>query len=303
MTVDHVAADLAGMAGVHRLRYAFTPLVRDGRGHARLGPRRGAVLRRTGGQIAVMHRIVVEEKRWIGDGLFLHALNFCMLLPGPEAQQLATYIGWLMHGTRGAVIAGGLFILPGALAIMALSWVYVLWGDVGLVEGIFFGLKAAVLAIVVQALVPIGKRAVKTTATRAITALSFVGIFAFHTPFPLIVALAALTGYLGARRTVGLRAGGRARGAAGRSCDRCRQPARGRGRRYGRERTARGVAGRACRARPLAGAGSTDRIVRRAGNVFADIAVFFSKMAVVTFGGAYAVLAYAGQRRSASMAG
>ncbi|MGR3551782.1 chromate transporter [Pseudooceanicola sp.] len=146
-----------------------------------------------------MHRIVVEEKRWIGDGWFLHALNFCMLLPGPEAQQLATYIGWLMHGTRGAVIAGGLFILPGALAIMALSWVYVLWGDVGLVEGIFFGLKAAVLAIVVQALVPIGKRAVKTTATRAIAALSFVGIFAFHTPFPLIVALAAPTGYLGAR--------------------------------------------------------------------------------------------------------
>ena len=111
------------------------------------------------GQIAVMHRILVEEKKWLGDGRFLHALNFCMLLPGPEAQQLATYIGWLMHGVRGALIAGGLFILPGMLAIMGLSWIYAIWGEVGFVAALFFGLKAAVLAIVLQAVVRVGKRA------------------------------------------------------------------------------------------------------------------------------------------------
>ncbi|MDP2083843.1 MAG: chromate transporter, partial [Gemmobacter sp.] len=113
------------------------------------------------GQIAVMHRILVEEKRWLGDGRFLHALNFCMILPGPEAQQLATYIGWLMHGVRGALVAGLLFILPGVVAIMALSWVYAIWGDVGFVSALFFGLKAAVLAIVLQAVLRVGRRALR----------------------------------------------------------------------------------------------------------------------------------------------
>lgn len=248
------------------------------------------------GQIAVMHRIVVEEKRWIGDGRFLHALNFCMLLPGPEAQQLATYIGWLMHGTRGAVIAGGLFILPGVLAIMALSWVYVLWGDVGLVEGIFFGLKAAVLAIVVQALVRIGRRALKTPTMRLIAALSFVGIFAFHLPFPLIVALAALTGYIGARAGVSGFAPGGGHGAQGAAhladADSLLGDEGG-----GLDRSAR-------RGALLAGLAALGLwlvpvvlivVVAGPGNVFAEIAVFFSKMAVVTFGGAYAVLAYVGQ--------
>src|SRR5471032_2278075 len=103
------------------------------------------------GQIALMHRIVVDDKKWVSDARFLHALNYCMLLPGPEAQQLATYLGWLMHGTLGGVTAGGLFILPGAIAIMGLSWIYALYGHVGLVAGLFFGLKAAVLAVVVQA--------------------------------------------------------------------------------------------------------------------------------------------------------
>lgn len=131
------------------------------------------------GQIAVMHRILVEEKRWLGDGRFLHALNFCMLLPGPEAQQLATYIGWLMHGVRGALIAGLLFILPGVVAIMALSWIYAIWGDVGFVSALFFGLKAAVLAIVLQAVVRVGRRALKNRAMKAIAAASFVAIFAF----------------------------------------------------------------------------------------------------------------------------
>ena len=108
------------------------------------------------GQIAVMHRILIDEKRWIGEQRFLHALNFCMLLPGPEAQQLATYIGWLLHGVRGGLVAGVLFVLPGALAILALSWIYVLFGDAGPIEALFFGLKAAVVAIVVQAVVRIG---------------------------------------------------------------------------------------------------------------------------------------------------
>src|SRR2546429_1685721 len=107
------------------------------------------------GQIAVMHRILVEEKRWISERRFLHALNYCMLLPGPEAQQLATYIGWLMHGTRGGVVAGGLFIIPGVIAIMALSWIYVLVGSVGAVAALFLGLKAAVLAIVLEAVLRI----------------------------------------------------------------------------------------------------------------------------------------------------
>jgi chromate transporter len=113
------------------------------------------------GQIAVMHRIIVEEKRWIGENRFLHALNYCMLLPGPEAQQLAVYIGWLLHKTKGGLVAGTLFVLPGVVAIMALSWIYALFGNVGAVEALFFGLKAAVLAIVLEAVVRVGKRALK----------------------------------------------------------------------------------------------------------------------------------------------
>ncbi len=113
------------------------------------------------GQIAVMHRILVEEKRWVSESRFLHALNYCMLLPGPEAQQLATYIGWLMHRTAGGLMAGGLFILPGAICIMVLSWIYAAFGNVGFVAALFFGLKAAVLAIVLQAVVRVGKRALQ----------------------------------------------------------------------------------------------------------------------------------------------
>ena len=149
------------------------------------------------GQIAVMHRILVEEKRWLGEARFLHALNFCMLLPGPEAQQLATYTGWLMHGVRGGFMAGLLFVLPGAVAIMALSVVYALYGNVGTVAALFFGLKAAVLAIVVQAVVRIGSRALRNRAMMALAAASFVAIFFFAAPFPLIVLAAAVTGYLG----------------------------------------------------------------------------------------------------------
>src|SRR5688500_10775268 len=129
------------------------------------------------GQIAVMHRILVEEKRWIGEERFLHALNYCMLLPGPEAQQLATYIGWLLHKTRGGLIAGTLFVLPGFVAILALSYVYALLGQVPLVEGLFFGLKAAVIAIVLQAVARLGSRALKNNAMLGLAAAAFVAIF------------------------------------------------------------------------------------------------------------------------------
>ena len=149
------------------------------------------------GQIAVMHRIIVEEKRWISEQRFLHALNYCMLLPGPEAQQLATYIGWLMHRTLGGIIAGGLFIVPGIVAIMALSYVYALWGNVPVVTALFFGLKAAVLVIVVEAVLRIGKRALKTRMLVGIAAISFIAIFFLGVPFPLIVLAAAAAGFIG----------------------------------------------------------------------------------------------------------
>src|SRR3989440_2065360 len=139
------------------------------------------------GQIAVMHRILVEEKRWISERRFLHALNYCMLLPGPEAQQLATYVGWLMHRTRGGIVAGGLFIVPGILSIMALSYVYAGWGRVPMVQALFFGLKAAVLAIVLEAVVRIGRRALKNRVMIALAAAAFLGIFFFAVPFPVIV--------------------------------------------------------------------------------------------------------------------
>src|SRR6185295_3286888 len=138
------------------------------------------------GQIAVMHRILVEEKRWIGEGRFLHALNFCMLLPGPEAQQLATYIGWLMHGTRGGLVAGALFVLPGFLAIMAFSLVYVLWGYHPVIAGLFLGLKAAVVALIVEAILRISRRALRSPLAISIAVLAFIAIFLLRVPFPII---------------------------------------------------------------------------------------------------------------------
>lgn len=129
------------------------------------------------GQIAVMHKLVVEEKKWLGENRFLHALNYCMLLPGPEAQQLITYIGWLMYGTRGGVVAGALFVLPGFLAILVLSILYSLWKEVAFVEGLFYGIKPAVLAIVVGAVIKIGKRALKNEVMVGIAVLAFLAIF------------------------------------------------------------------------------------------------------------------------------
>jgi chromate transporter len=247
------------------------------------------------GQIAVMHRILVEERRWLGDERFLHALNFCMLLPGPEAQQLATYIGWLMHRTWGGVIAGALFVLPGLVTIMALSWIYALFGDVGFVSGLFFGLKAAVLAIVLQAVLRVGKRALRNGAMRLIAALSFVAIFAFGTPFPLIVLAAAMIGFLGARAGLPAFASGGGHGALGGTvADRDTL--------LGEELAE--IPAPAARAARVAGLVALTLwllpvvilvLSLGPGHVFADIAVFFSKMAVVTFGGAYAVLAYVAQ--------
>ena len=149
------------------------------------------------GQIAVMHRELVEQRKWISDARFLHALNYCMLLPGPEAAQLAIYIGWMLHRTMGGLIAGLLFVLPGFVAILALSIVYALYGHVAVVMAVFFGLKAAVLAVVMEAVLRIGRKALKNSAMVAIAAFAFVAIYFFKVPFPLIVVGAGLTGIVG----------------------------------------------------------------------------------------------------------
>src|ERR687898_648066 len=141
------------------------------------------------GQIAMMHRIVVDEKKWIDEPRFLHALNFCMLLPGPEAQKLATYIGWLLHGVRGGLAAGILFVLPGALVMLAVSLLYVLGRGIPVIDGALLGIKAAVLVIVVEALIRIGRRGLKTRLLIGLAALAFVGIFFLDLPFPLIVVV------------------------------------------------------------------------------------------------------------------
>ena len=147
------------------------------------------------GQIALIHREVVDDRKWIEEKEFLHALNFCMLLPGPEAMQLATYIGWKLHGLRGGLIAGLLFVLPGALVILALSMLYALFGKLNIVEGIFWGIKAAVLVIVLEALLRVAKRALKKPTDWAIAAASFSALFCFALPFPLVIAVAAFIGF------------------------------------------------------------------------------------------------------------
>jgi len=244
------------------------------------------------GQIAVMHRILVEEKKWIGEERFLHALNFCMLLPGPEAQQLATYIGWLLHRVKGGLVAGALFILPGLLSIMALSWLYILYGNLGPIEALFFGLKAAVLAIVLQAVVRIGSRALGNGSRLAIAAAAFMAIFFLDVPFPLILIGAGLVGFTAGRSGSRAFAGGEHGTAAGSMPD---------------SESALGVALPPHAKPPLRSIAllafvllllwlaPVALLLASGGGVFADIALFFSKMAVVTFGGAYAVLAYVAQ--------
>ncbi len=246
------------------------------------------------GQIAVMYRVVVEEKRWVSEERFLHALNYCMLLPGPEAQQLATYIGWLMHRTLGGIIAGGLFILPGIICIMALSYIYALWGQVPIITAIFFGLKAAVLAIVVEAVLRIGKRALKSRALVALAAVAFIGIFFFAVQFPIIILAAALLGFTGVLNATSPSHGMKTSAGVNPHAEASLLG-------EGDLEHARPTIGRALRVSAvwlslwlipviaLLLAFGTE-------NVFSQIAVFFSKMAMVTFGGAYAVLAYVAQQ-------
>ena len=248
------------------------------------------------GQIAVMHRILVEEKRWISESRFLHALNYCMLLPGPEAQQLATYVGWLMHRTRGGLMAGGLFILPGVICIMALSYIYAAYGQVGVVAALFFGLKSAVLAIVVEAVVRVGKRALKNNVMVALAGIAFFGIFFLNVPFPIIVFGAALVGFVGGWIQLEAFQVSSGHGASGKD-----------------QAIIDSLLGDDIpdHVRPSAGRALRVAVIWLAlwlvpvfallwlfgsQNVFSQIAVFFSKMAMVTFGGAYAVLAYVAQQ-------
>jgi chromate transporter len=248
------------------------------------------------GQIAVMHRILVEEKKWIGEERFLHALNFCMLLPGPEAQQLAIYIGWLLHKTIGGLLAGVMFVLPGLISIMALSWIYVLWGNVGAVAGLFFGLKAAVLAIVAQAVLRIGGRALGNPTRIAVAVGAFVAIFLLDVPFPLIVLSAGLIGYVaGLRGSSAFGTGGgygAATGAIVSDADSA----------LGTEIPAHALPNRGWTARMTVTLltlwlGPVALIAAWLGpdSAFTNIATFFSKAAMVTFGGAYSVLAYVAQ--------
>lgn len=225
-------------------------------------------------QIALMHRIFVEEKKWIDEARFMHALNYCMLLPGPEAQQLATYVGWLLHGVKGGVVAGALFVAPGALVVFALSWLYAAQGSAQLVEAAFFGVRAAVLAFVVEALIRISRRALKGPADLLTAIAAFAALTLFSVPFPVIILAAA---FFGAWRAGGGAATKADLGAAA-------PPAK--------NTLAAAVLWAGAWAAPVAlsfAALGPDHIVTRVG-------VFFSKLALVSFGGAYAVLAYLRQQ-------
>jgi chromate transporter len=248
-------------------------------------------------QIAVMHRILVEEKRWISESRFLYALNYCMLLPGPEAKQLAIYIGWLMNRTVGGIMAGSLFVVPGIISIMALSYIYAAYGNVPLIVALFFGLKAAVLAIVLEAVVRIGKRALKNNAMRVLAAAAFIGIFFFDVPFPLIVLTAALIGFVGAasgaevfKAESGHGKGGGSKDSSADSLLADELPE------HARPTVARALSVSAIWLALWLVPVIVIIAALGTGNVFSQIAIFFSKMAVVTFGGAYAVLAYVAQQ-------
>ena len=247
------------------------------------------------GQIAVMHRILVDEKRWISEERFLHALNYCMLLPGPEAQQLAIYIGWLLHGTRGGIVAGSLFVLPGFLSILGLSVIYALYQETTLVQAVFFGLKAAVLVIVLEAVQRIGKRTLKHPLLVWLAALAFVALFFFNVAFPVVVLAAGMIGYFGSRnRPEVFQGGGHGPAKPGEQVEEAVitattapriTPSRGRALRVG-------SLGLGLWFGPLLLVG----LLFGFGSVFWQQAKFFSQMAVVTFGGAYAVLAYVAQQ-------
>ncbi len=248
------------------------------------------------GQIAVMHRILVDEKKWIGEARFLHALNYCMLLPGPEAHKLAIYIGWLLNRTRGGVLAGLFFVLPGLVSLWALSLAYALWGHIGAVAAVFFGLKAAVLAIVLDAVIRIGRRALKSNGLVLLAGASFLGIFFFALPFPLIVLMAGVAGLAGARLAPALFRSG-SHDAATLAGDGLID------RRFalGLPHHVRPSLARLAMVTLLWGAiwlAPFLLLLAWLGprHVLTAVALFNSKMAVVSFGGAYAVLAYIAQQ-------
>ena len=249
------------------------------------------------GQIAVMHRIIVDEKHWVSEERFLHALNYCMLLPGPGATQLATYIGWLMHRTLGGVMAGVLFVTPGIIALMGLSYVYAAYGNVPVITALFFGLKAAVLAIVLEALSRISKRALKNRLMFALAALAFIAIFFLGVPFPIIIIAAALIGFVAQWLNLAEFHNAAAHAPAG----------------AGKAEAVSSLLGEEPPAHAQPSLGRVLPVAatwlalwlapvialfaaRESADVFTQIGVFFSKMAVVTFGRAYAVLAYVAQQ-------
>ncbi len=240
------------------------------------------------GQIALLHKEVVDQRHWIGERRFLHALSFCNLLPGPEAQQLATYLGWLMHGVKGGLAAGIIFVIPGAIVMLALSLIYALAGHVPVIDALFFGLKSAVLVFVIEALLRIGRRALKGRVAWALAAAGFVALFFFHVPFPAMVLVAGAIGWFIPDHFS--HAGhGKAKHDGPALIDAVLDADPGRPARLAASaRRAGGIAAVLWLA-PVA------YLMLTVGGTFADIAFFFSKMAVVTIGGAYAVLAYVAQ--------
>jgi chromate transporter len=223
------------------------------------------------GQIAMLHRFVVEERRWLDDRSFLNALNYCTLLPGPEAQQLATYLGWRLHGVKGGLLAGGFFVLPGAVIMLGLSLLYTLGRGIAVVDGLFLGIKAAVLAIVIEALLRIGRRALKRTALVLLAVVAFLSIVVFGIPFPAVII---------ASGCIGILLGGPPAPAAGTASA---GAARSRS-----EALAAAILCTIAWWLPVVAAA----LILGTGHVLVEIGLFFSKLAVVTFGGAYAVLAY-----------
>ena len=244
------------------------------------------------GQIAVMHRILVEEKRWIGEERFLHALNYCMLLPGPEAHQLAVYVGWLLHRIRGGIVSGTLFVLPGLVSLSLLSWIYAAFGSVGPVQAAFFGLKSAVLAVVLEAIVRVGKRALKTNAHLAFAAFAFVALFFFGLPFPLVILVAGLGGFLLNRFAPEALARVPAHAASGGAAidDAFARAIPDHVKPSLKRFAIVAVIG------ALVWLGPVAISFALGARVLAEIGAFNAKMAVVTFGGAYAVLAYMAQQ-------
>lgn len=244
------------------------------------------------GQIAVMHKLVVEEKKWLGENRFLHALNYCMLLPGPEAHQLVTYIGWLLHGKKGGVVAGALFVLPGFLSILLLSIVYALWKDVGLVQGIFYGIKPAVLAIVIGAVIKIGQKALKNEVMFVLAALAFLAIFFFKISFPLIILGAGIIGFVGGKfwesKFLVIKAHPDQAGTEEGIVDQLLKPVRPRL----KDTLATAAFWLLIWWLPVIAL----LLFLGKEHIFSQQGLFFSQSALVTFGGAYSVLAYISQK-------